>query len=651
MRKLITSFALLSIPLLTFSQNLIQPFGKVDQADVDLKECSFEKDAHAMVLFDKGDVYFDFQFDIVMERHKRMKIFDDKARDEANVRIEYDSYNNYEQVYEISAQTINYVNGKPVITKLDKKQIFREPIDKYRTAVVFTFPNVQPGSIIEYKYTWKTPAFSNFPTWYFQTDLPVRYSELITAIPDILYYKTQYRTFTPAAKNKNSAESKSLGESAYTVNIKDFALQNIPSLSDEPYMTSRFDNLQCAQFQLTEIRPIGGFTQRGTDTWDKVAKQLIEDEDFGLQFKKKLEGEDALVTKANTFKTDDQKIAYLFNEVRNSMKWNSVDRWYTSDGISKAWQKKTGNSTEINLILCRLLKQAGLKDVYATLVSTRPHGKVNVYYPWLRQFNRTVVTIPIDSTHKYVLDATNKYQTYNACPNTLLNSYGVALDKDNKTYKFVDLVTSDPVRRNIYVNAEVKPDGKMSGSAVLTAFSYHKINEVEAFKVDGEEKYKEWLTQKDNSLKIKAFKMADADVDSLPLQENIDFDLELTGADDNYIYFNPNLFTNFRKNPFLSENRSTSIDFGYNNKYTITGMFKIPAGYKVDALPGSINFVMPDKSISFQRIVAEAEGSVNVRFVIDFKKSIFGVEEYQDLRQFYKQVFDMLNEQIVLKKS
>jgi hypothetical protein len=73
--------------------------------------------------------------------------------------------------------------------KVDKKQIFTEVVDKYYSAMVFSFPNVKPGCIIEYKYRLTSASVSDFPDWYFQSDLPTRYSELNTNIPDILTYK------------------------------------------------------------------------------------------------------------------------------------------------------------------------------------------------------------------------------------------------------------------------------------------------------------------------------------------------------------------------------------------------------------------------------------------------------------------------------
>ncbi|MGV3508659.1 MAG: DUF3857 domain-containing protein, partial [Sphingobacteriaceae bacterium] len=601
------------------------------------------------------EVYFDHQFDIVLERHKRIKIFNEKAKDEANIRLKFFAAHNYEDIYDLSAQTINLKDGKPVITKLERKQIFRETIDKNSVAIVFTFPDVQNGSVIEFKYKWKTPSFGNFPTWYFQSNLPARYTQLKTEIPDMLFYKTQYRVHQEYHTHKNSSESRSLGSGTesqgYSVDTKIIGLKNVPSLIDEPYMTSRFDNLQCAIFLLTSIRPLGGFTRTGTDTWGKVGQRLIEDEDFGLQFKKKLEGEDALITKAQQLKSDEEKIAFLFNEVKNSLKWNGVDDWYTNDGVSKAWQKRTGNSTEINLILYRLLKQADVKNVYPMVVSTRENGKANRAFPGLHQFNRTVLHIPIDSTQKYILDATDKYNQYNLIPAELLNSFGVAVDKETKTHNLITIRNRAPSRKSVYIAAEIKPEGKMFGEASLTDYAYHKTYAVKNFKTEGEEKYKEFLTNKSNNLKIKSLKMESADIDSLPLRETISFELDLTSSDGDYIFFVPNLFTGLRQNPFINENRTTLIDFGYNNKYQISGLFKLPAGYKVDVLPKNIQLVMPDKSISFIRQIMETEGNVSVRYILDYKKPVYMVDEYPMLREFYKQIFEMLNEQVVIKKS
>ena len=93
----------------TYPVKADQPFGKVDTADLTLKQCDFEKDANAMVLFDQAKSHYRFS-SIIIERHKRIKIFNDKGKDVAKVRIEYYGVHNDESVSDLEAQTINLTN-------------------------------------------------------------------------------------------------------------------------------------------------------------------------------------------------------------------------------------------------------------------------------------------------------------------------------------------------------------------------------------------------------------------------------------------------------------------------------------------------------------------------------------------------------------
>jgi hypothetical protein len=104
-------------------------------------------------------------------------------------------------------------------------------------------------------------------------------------------------------------------------------------------------------------------------------------------------------------------------------------------------------------------------------------------------------------------------------------------------------------------------------------------------------------------------------------------------------------------NPFISKDRVSDIDFGCSNTYSINGRYKIPAGYKIDALPQNMTLVIPDKTITFKRLVAEQEGYVVIYYLISYKKSFYPVSEYPDIHAYFKKMNEILNEQIVLKKS
>ena len=631
-----------------------QPYGKVDMADLEMTSCDFEKDANAEILFDKAAVYFGATLtEISSDIHKRIKIFNENGKDEANIKIEYFSGNRLEYITGVQAETINLVDGKPEITKLDKKLIYTKNIDKYRSEITFSMPNVKPGSIIEYKYTWNTSYFGNFPDWYFQERIPVRYNELSTAIPDIFYFRAMSHLREPYVKHSSSTDGRTLteGTDTYQYGLQNElrAVANIHSLQDEPYMSSFHDNVEALRFQLISVRPIGGYAHIGSDTWAKVGGRLVDDEDFGGQLKRKLKDEEAIIAKAKLMKTKTEKIAYIFNEVKNAMKWNGDDDWYTNDGTSRAWENKTGNSTEINLILFHLLKQSGI-DAYPMVVSTREHGKVDPYYTSLVQFNRGVVYVPLDSTKRFVLDATGKYNMYNETPADLLNSSGLYVDKPKNLYNIVNLEKKSPARQSVLINGEIKA-GKLTGTAQISGTSYNRINTIERYKTDGEKKYIDYLRGDDNNLKVTSLKLENMEADSLPLIQDIDFNLDLAGSDENYIYLNPNIFTTFKTNPFLRENRMTDIDFAYPRSFSINGSYKIPAGYKADALPKNITMVMPDKSFGFRRLVAEQDGNIVVSYNISFNVAEYSKDHYPELFEFFKKMSEMLNEPIVFKKS
>ena len=118
----------------------------------------------------------------------------------------------------------------------------------------------------------------------------------------------------------------------------------------------------------------------------------------------------------------------------------------------------------------------------------------------------------------------------------------------------------------------------MAGAAEVNSFSYNKTIALQLHNLLDEKKYSELLADNDNNLKILSIKLENAEVDSLPLTQTIDFKLDLPGTDEKYIYFNPNLFTGLHNNPFISEQRFSDIDFGCNYLFSINGKYKIPDG-------------------------------------------------------------------------
>ncbi len=609
-----------------------KPYGIIDTADLKMTSCDFEKDANAMVLFDYA-VVTHTGYTIKMQRHKRIKIFNNNAKDVANIRIEFQRSTNDEMITDLEAETINLNNNTIEYTDVDKKLIYTEFTDNNTKAIVFTFANIKPGSVLEFVYTWTTADPHNYPDWTFQSSIPCRYSEFDAGFPIAPIFSVYRKVLQPLFRDS-------------TVKLDDkgaekhmWALAKVPSFKSEPFMDYPEDYLQ----QILITRNAKYFT------WAFISGSILADENVGQQLNKNLDNEAKIIAKAKTLKTTDEKISYLFDTVKNTMKWNKQDHAFADEGVKKAWDKKTGNSTEINLILFDLLKKANVNSSLLVLC-TRDHGKIDPQYPNVSHLNRVVVYYPVDSAKYYVLDASNPYNNYNSIPPDLIGLNALFIDPSSKKFS-MKLIKNEAAREVILVNGSIGADGKLQGNTEISGLANNREKYLRQYNEQGKTKYIEQLQDKFKGLKITALTLDNLAIDTLPLVQTFEFQYNLTAPDGNYMYFNPNLFSGFDKNPFLNETRISTIDFGRLNTYLINGHYKIPPGYKIDVLPKPVMMRMPGNGITFRRFTAQQDGLMVINYTIIYNRSLFTKEEYTAIRDFYKKMYELLNEQIVLKKQ
>jgi hypothetical protein len=302
------------------------------------------------------------------------------------------------------------------------------------------------------------------------------------------------------------------------------------------------------------------------------------------------------------------------------------------------------------MILCHLLEAADLQ-ANLMMVSNDSDDPILPDDPTFRNLDETVVHVQIDSSKYYVLDASEKKNRWDQIPYELLNTYGLYMNVQSPAAGLVFIEDNNKARNIIYTNAEVSSDGKMKGITQISNAGYNRAKIIKKYKEDGDTKYTDALREKDNSVKISSFKIENMEIDTLPLVQNIDFSLDLPGSDENYIFINPLLFTKLSKDPFINTDRISDIDFGFRNNFSINARYKMPDGFKVDALPKNVSLTMEDGSIRLKQMAVVEDGLITVHYTIDYNRSYFKKQEYSALYQFYKKMYEMLGQQIVLKKS
>src|SRR5690606_26710158 len=169
---LITLF--LSVTLLS-QLNPKTKWGNLSTAEIDYKEVPFEKDAPAVILYEKGDMTI-ARLDNQNIIYKRIKILTEEGKKFANQEILYHDLYNFDEIRYVKAQSINIVDGKEVRTSVKNSEIYDTEVSGTLRSKRFAIPNVKVGTIIEFEYTHFSKNNYYFEPWRFQHEIPTLYS-------------------------------------------------------------------------------------------------------------------------------------------------------------------------------------------------------------------------------------------------------------------------------------------------------------------------------------------------------------------------------------------------------------------------------------------------------------------------------------------
>jgi hypothetical protein len=635
----------------------------------ELKEKFHPKDSStvAAVLFEKGKTYFEYSqnegFVLITVVEVKIKIYKKEGYDFANKSVRfYVGGVSKENVSFSKAVTYNLNNNQIEKTKLKSEGEFSENINKFWSRKKITMPNVKEGSIIEYKYEIKSPYISTFPEWSFQQSIPVNYSEYQTLVPEYYVYNVYRKGSLQPVEIKNSI-SKSIAISEKVLNINKgysrenstfnyseqqiiYKLENIPALKEEAFVNN-IDNYKTSVYhELSQKRLPQAVAEFYSASWEDVAKKIYEDDNFGFQLNKENYFEEDLKIVVKDIENRDEKITAVLNYVQNRMNWNKLSGYLCDSGVKKAYQDKSGNAAEINLMMVAMLRHLGL-DANPVLVSTRSNG-ISIF-PSRSAFNFVIASVTIDNGI-ILLDATSKISSPNILPLYDLNWFGRMIRK-NGTSELVDLMpklVSDDV---VNMLVSIDDQGQVSGKVREQYFDYAALNYRDRYLGISKDTYLENLEKRHEGLEVSDFELTNDKIINEPIIEKYSIKSNnQTEKIGEKIYFEPLLHFTQSENPFKQETREYPIDFAFpfKDKYMVN--ITIPEGYQVESLPKSASFAMANNYGSFNMSTSNTDTQIQVVVNFIINASIIPSEDYDTLKEFFKVVIDKQKEKVVLKK-
>jgi transglutaminase-like putative cysteine protease len=650
----------------TFSQDY--DFGKVSKEELEEKFNPLDSAASATYLYEYRKTFFEFTqsegFQLITEIHKRVKIYNQEGFKYANESIRlYKSNSSKEKVTNIKGYTFNLLDGKVKETKLTKDGIFETELSKYFDETKFTMPNIQPGSVVEYKYRITSPFYSNVDEFVFQHDIPVKKIEASFEAPEYFNFKVNTKGFlvvtpqTDTRKDRITVKSKSMPQQGGHVDKWEdelefikytslYNLENIPALKDEPYVNN-IDNYRSAvKYELSYVKMPQSPIDYYSTSWEDVVKTIYRSSSFGEELDKSGYYEDDIDALISTISDPMKRAAVIFNFVKSKVKWNGYYGYYTNDGVKKAFKDQVGNVAEINLILTSMLRYAGLK-AYPVLVSTRQNGIP--LFPTREGYNYVVTYVNFPEGI-VLLDATSKYSMPNVLPFRVLNWQGRVMAEHGGS-ELIDLYPKEVATNTVSMMLNLNVDGDIEGGLRSFKTHHNALFYRENYNNVNEDDFLEKLENKYGGLEISDFTVSNALDLGKPIVESYKFTKE-SQADiiGDKIYFSPLFFLRTKENPFKLETREFPVDFGYpsSSKYMIN--IKLPEGYKIESMPESGVITLPDDLGMFKYIVSTTESKIQLVIETTINQSIITPLYYDILKTYFSQLVEKENEQIVLTR-
>lgn len=598
------------------------------------KMVSYEKapNASAVILFDIGSCELTESLEVTYKRHTRIKFFTAEAIEEfATKTLNYETTS--DMITRIKGSTYNVENGVLVESKLNDDGIFKQKLSKRYSQVKFTLPNVKPGSIIEYSYTW-TMSVSLLPSWQFQHTIPTKYSEYVTMIPKSFTFRKDMIGFLPLTRQ----EEKNQG--AY----EKLVMEHAPAFIVEPFSTTPEDYLSGVTYYITEIY-IPGRVFNLERSWKSIAKGYDQSQDFGDLLKSTGWLEKIVEPLIAGATTPEDKAKRIHEFVRNNIVWDEQVWDVPEQSLKKVLEKKRGSSGEINLLLAAMLKRAGL-DAYPVLLSTRDHGLIRPFTPHASQFNDAIVLLKAEGKDR-LLDATDRNLPFGSLPERCLNGEGLVVNSDAAIW--VPLVGTK-ARSTYTTNLKLSPDGELTGVFSISRDGIYGSDMRGRYQKIGQDAYvasvksgRSWEISKSEFSNMETATEAAKEVHDMSIRDHVQVNGDI-------MYLSP-FITGQENNVFKSETREYPVNIPTPFDHIYSAKIEIPEGYKVEEAPATKVFALPGGAGKYVYSVTILGNTVNVTSQLTIAKNTILPADYPIFREFYAMVVAKQAEQIVVKKA
>jgi len=584
----------------------------------------------------------------------RIKILTEKGKELATVRTPYE-HRNF-KVTDIQGRTI-HSDGTAIPLKTKPSDLMDVKTKDFQlNTMVFTLPNVEVGSILEYRFqirydddmvsspTWdvQQPYYVHKAHYFFQ---PSPRLEYITNGHGDAANRLMYGVIGPK-EVKIAADS----TGRYTYDISD-----VPPFPSDDWMPPLNSIHWRVEFYYT------GYTSGG-EFWQKEGKRWAKETDhFAAPSKALKEAVSKIVAPADT---DAQKARKIYEEV---MKLDNTDFTREKSSAERkaeklkqikdaedVWNQKSGSSDNIALLFVALARAAGL-HAYPMQVVNRNRALFDPNFLSLSQLDDYIAAVTLDGKD-VLLDPGEKMCPFGALHWKHSYASGLRLTDNGPVGATTPNVPYTASTISRVANLSIDPSGNVKGTARFIFTGQEALHWRQlALKNDEAEVKKQFI----ESIHADLPDGVQAEFDHfLGLDEynsNLMAFVTVSGglgtATGKHFFLPEQFFEAHAKHPFVAQDkRTTPIDVHYPRMESDNVTYHLPSEIAVEIPPAPGAISWPDHAVL--KVSADAKGNdVTVARTAAFNFTLLPAKDYGDLHDFFQKVATADQQQLVLTRS
>ena len=620
----------------------------ISPADLTLKDNPASPGSNAMILYREESVDDSQHFE---SEYFRIKIFTDAGKKWADIEIPYSR--GLESVTGVRARTI-HPNGSIVNFSgkvYDKVVVKAGGVKIYEKT--FSLPDVQPGSIIEYKYEEPFDPGQYFAVmqWNVQQDLYTRQGKFtFMQLSDPQQTEYQYfawRTlFLPA-----SAQPQRQTNGSFVLEVHDIA-----GLADEPYSLPRDMLRSRVEFYYTSQskETTDQFWKRTGKDWGKKLDSFINKKGaLEKDLAETIHPNDSPETKLREIYARVQKIRNLSFEQTKTAEEKKREKVGVNANVQDVLKHGYGTWQDVNALYVGLARAAGFD---ATLVYVAPRDRTLFLpnYQDTGELQTNIVDVKLASQDVYLDPASPQYP-YGLIPWYENAVSGLRVSKDGGV--LVTVPPDDDSRAQIlrHTNFRLNPDGSLSGTLSVDYVaqqgavwrSEDRNDDDTGRRKDLHDLIKGWLPS------IATFtitKLSDWDDNSKPI--HVEGTVQIPSDNSSAlgrIILPMSLIQSQVARSFTAEQRVNDVYFHFPYQEQDDTSIQLPLGYKVESFPKVPSIAQG--AVQYSVGGSTQGGTVHVTRKLVVNGLDFPVKYYQTIRSIFNLVKTGDADDMVLESS